>query len=112
MVERSPGLDLAKRLIDQGVSVVLHDPVANANAAKAMPPGTTFANTPAEACKQADVIVIMVPWPQYKQLSAVDLKPAAAAGAKPTLIDCWRFLGAAHFGVAANYVAIGVGPEK
>jgi UDPglucose 6-dehydrogenase len=86
VVEESAALLLVSELASRGIDVVAYDPAAVENAARALGPGTRFAES-AEACSQeADVVVIATPWQEF-----VDLDPGVLARPR-VVIDCWRIL--------------------
>jgi UDPglucose 6-dehydrogenase len=79
----SPGVDVARALIDRGVDVVVHDPAATARARDVLPE-VTMASTLAEALQAAEAAVIATDWPQYSQLLAPAMSPRMR---HPLLID-------------------------
>lgn len=107
VVEASPGLDLARALLERGLTVVAHDPAAMDNARRVGPSGLAFAASADEAIAQADTIILLVGWDAYRGLS-----PQLLAGKtrRATIIDCWRMLDAAAFAHVADYIALGKGP--
>jgi UDPglucose 6-dehydrogenase len=107
VVEASPGLDLARALLDRDLTVIAHDPAAMDNARRVGPSGLTFAATADDAIAQADTIILLVGWDVYRGLSPQLLKGKSR---RATIIDCWRMLDAATFGQVADYIALGKGP--
>jgi UDPglucose 6-dehydrogenase len=101
VIEESQGLALAKHLA-QRVSVVAYDPAAMDNARRELS-GVEFASSPADCAAQADVLVITTPWPEFKTLTARDLKKGAA------ILDCWRILSREQFEGVAQYLTLGYG---
>jgi UDPglucose 6-dehydrogenase len=71
-IKNSPSLATIAALPD--VSLVLHDPVVNASAARH--DKATAASDPMSALKNADALMILTPWPQYRAIA-----PAAIAAA-------------------------------
>ena len=71
-VKNSPSLATLRQL--PGARLVLHDPVVAASAAEHA--RATGANDPLEAVAGADALMILTPWPQYKNVA-----PAAIAKA-------------------------------
>lgn len=106
VVERSQGLELARSLLKRRVSVLLYDPAAADNARQALGPEAAFAPTLEECVRQASVVVIATPWPEF-----TEIKPSYLTrhSAQPTIIDCWRILNPGNFWEVADYTTLGVG---
>lgn len=87
VIEASPSLEIAKHLVNKGIKVVIHDPVALNNIKKEY--GIfQCAETIDECLKDADVCVIATPWEQYKSLNMDDFEKMKGS----VIIDCWRIL--------------------
>ncbi len=88
VVERSQGVMLAAALGRNGRAVVAHDPLAIEPARAALGSGASFAASPEEAVASAAAVVVMVPWPEYRNFFT--LWP----GNEHTnlVVDCWRLL--------------------
>ena len=56
-VRESPGIDIAQRLMDQGVCVRAHDPMARAKA-QAVRPDISYLDDPYEAAEGSDAILL------------------------------------------------------
>jgi UDPglucose 6-dehydrogenase len=100
--KNSPSLALLEHL--RGKTVKVHDPVVPATVAQ----WTKAAGDPLAAVKDADVLVIATPWPQYR-----DLKPAELARAMKgkTVLDPYRVLnGRACAAVGFTYYTLGMPP--
>jgi UDPglucose 6-dehydrogenase len=100
--KNSPSLALLERL--RGKRVKVHDPVVPATVAQ----WTKAAADPLTAAKDADVLVIATPWPQYR-----DLKPAELARAMKgkTVLDPYRVLdGRACAAAGFTYYTLGTPP--
>lgn len=69
-VRDAPSLEIADQLIQRGVRVHAHDPVAAGNARKAAPelPIVYFDN-PVDAAREADAVVLVTEWPEYRQIA-------------------------------------------
>ena len=82
-VRDSPSLDICGRLAAEGAHVSVHDPVAIPNAARKRP-DLRYAASVFEAAQDADLVLHLTEWPDYR---AID--PAALAGivAQPNIID-------------------------
>jgi UDPglucose 6-dehydrogenase len=89
VIEESQGVALAERLLEEGHEVVAYDPKA-LGAAQSHLRGRLLGAESAEACvRQADLIVVMTPWPVFRSLG-----PAAfeKPGRRIAVVDCWRIL--------------------
>jgi UDPglucose 6-dehydrogenase len=82
-LRRAPAMELAQRLLDEGVDVRIYDPVALPNVAREMPALVRFED-PLEACTDAHAAVVCTEWEQVRALD-----PAELAGVLryPILID-------------------------
>jgi len=90
VIERSQGIMLAAALARSGREVVAHDPLAIEAARAALGAGVSLAASPQEAVEMADAVIVMVPWPEYKEFFA-----SWPGDERPRLIiDCWRVLAA------------------
>ncbi len=104
VVEESQGVALAEDLLAQGVPVVVHDPAALEPARQRLCGRVSFAPTVRECVRQAHVVVITTPWPQFQKLSPKDLNGSLG---RPVVVDCWRMLNPRCFQAAAQYVTLG-----
>ncbi len=106
VIEESQGMELARNLLAEAVPIVVYDPLAMENAQRVLGNAPIFAASMQEVVRQADVIVITTPWPQFKEIKAADL---AQNSLRPVILDCWRILDATEFAPVADYVTLGVG---
>lgn len=68
-VRDSPGLDIARRLIEQGATVSAHDPMAIDSARRHAPElGIQYHTRPEHAIRDADAVVLATEWPRYSEL--------------------------------------------
>jgi len=88
-VRESPALKLAKRLIDLGAEVRIHDPVALRNAEKELGPRAVYCTDVYNCAEGVDAVVIATDWPQYKEL---DLERIRKAVAYPLIVDGRRII--------------------
>jgi UDPglucose 6-dehydrogenase len=79
----SPSLDICKRLAAEGAVVTVHDPVAMANAAKAYP-NFHYADSVQEAAEQAEVMLHLTEWADYR---AIDPAALGQLVAQKVLVD-------------------------
>ena len=79
-IRDSPALDVALRLMALGADVVAHDPQANGPASARHPELNTVA-TPEEAITDAELVLVLTEWNEFKSLDAEALigLPAQAA---------------------------------
>lgn len=82
-VRDSPALDIAAQLNSAGASVTVHDPKAIANAMKRFP-ALNFAHTVNECLADADLVLHLTEWREYRELNPVDL---VALVRTPRIID-------------------------
>ena len=73
-VRDSPALDIAAQLQAAGASVVVHDPKAIENARKRFPK-LGFAQSVQECVKDADLILHLTEWREYRELDPNSLAP-------------------------------------
>ncbi len=107
VVEDSPGVALALRLWEAGYRVMVSDPMA-LDAARAIL-GTTATPASMEACaREADVLVVTTPWPEY---SSLDPLSVWRTGRRSVIIDCWRVLPKERFRSVADVVYLGYGGD-
>ena len=106
IVEESQGLILAKRLIQQGYAVRLHDPLALGAARKALGDSVQYCFSPYEAAQGAQAIVLLTDWPQFIDYDWPRLDREAAPGA--LLFDSWRVLRGKKF-ANVTYYPLGIG---
>ena len=75
-VRDSPSLDVAARLHAEGAIVLATDPEANPTASR-QHPELTYVDTVDEAVDNADAVLVLTEWKQYRALTASDLQAAA-----------------------------------
>jgi UDPglucose 6-dehydrogenase len=82
-VRDSPALDIAQAARAAGGRVTVHDPKAIPNAARTRP-DLDYAETIEDAVRDADVVLHLTEWAQYRELDPATLKTLVA---QPTIID-------------------------
>lgn len=99
VVEESQALEVAKCLAEKGINTLVYDPVAMENAKEVLGDKAKYAFSLQDCCQKSDLILIAVPWREFKQI-----KPEWLEG--KTIIDCWKIL---QLGKMKNvrYFAIG-----
>jgi UDPglucose 6-dehydrogenase len=96
-VRDSPALAVADAVRRQGAQVRVHDPEALDNA-RAAYPALQFALDVSKVCEQADVVLHLTEWPQYRELDpavlATVVRTRAIVDARNTLDPAvWRSAG-------------------
>jgi UDPglucose 6-dehydrogenase len=112
-VRDSPSLDVADRLCQLGVRVVVYDPQAAGNALVAFP-HLRQADSALAAARDADAVLVGTAWPEF---ATADPAATAATAASPLLIDAcqgvdagrWRAMG---WTVAAPFPTQNRHPER
>jgi UDPglucose 6-dehydrogenase len=64
----APALDIAKRLIERGATIRVHDPVAMARVKAEASLNAVFCESAHEVAEGADAVVLVTEWPEYKRL--------------------------------------------
>ena len=106
VIEESQGVALAKHLLESGVRVVVYDPAAMDNARQQLGGGVTYATSAADCARQADVLAITTPWPEFRILDPVEFKRDSGM---PVVLDCWRILPHERFEGLVHYLTLGSG---
>jgi len=73
-IRESPAIHIASRLTELGGTVQAYDPSAMGNAAKVLKEQVTFCKTPYEVAQGADVLVVAVEWPEFRNLDFAKVK--------------------------------------
>jgi UDPglucose 6-dehydrogenase len=71
-IRDSPALDVAANLKTQGARVVVFDPKAMDNARRACPV-LDYAESAAEACEGADLVLLLTEWQEFRDLDPAEL---------------------------------------
>jgi UDPglucose 6-dehydrogenase len=86
VIEESQGVLVARRLLEDGYSIVIHDPVAGEPALRVLGSPISLASSAEDALAHADFALITTPWPQYAGLWRTPLARTVH------VVDCWRIL--------------------
>lgn len=70
----APALAILPALADRGAVIRAHDPEGTAEARTLMPSGIDFVDSIGEALKDADAVVLMTEWNQYRGLDLSELR--------------------------------------
>jgi len=103
-VRDSPALEVAGQLRARGAHVRVYDPKANVNAA-ALFPSLEYVDSAAEAVREADVVLHLTDWPEFR---ALDPAALLALPREAQIVDGRNALDA-HRWRAAGWVYRGVG---
>ncbi|MEY4169957.1 MAG: hypothetical protein RLZ94_1030 [Actinomycetota bacterium] len=96
-VRDSPALHVAAALHDAGAIVTVHDPRAVDNARRLFPQ-LEYADSPLDAARDADVVLLLTEWSDYRDLDPVSITPvvrqASLIDARNALdVERWREAG-------------------
>jgi len=99
-IRDSPALDVAQAAHKAGAVVTVYDPKAMA-AARRVHPDLAYADSVEEACMDADVVLHLTEWKQFREIDPAKL---AVVVGNPTIIDgrnaldptLWRSAGWAY----------------
>ena len=96
-VRDSPALWIAGQLHLKGADVRVYDPRA-AGTARARFPTLTYSDSAIDACQDADLVLHLTEWPEFRQISPADLEDVVARprifdGRNVLDLDLWRSAG-------------------
>ncbi|WP_163543763.1 UDP-glucose dehydrogenase family protein [Occultella kanbiaonis] len=102
-MRNSPALDIANAIAGQGARVIITDPAAGPKLAKSRPDMDVAADA-FEAAKDADLVLLLTEWRQFRDLDPAELREVVAS---PQIIDgrnvldpaAWRAAGWTYHGV-------------
>ncbi len=80
----APSVDIAHMLLSKGARVKGYDPVAMSVAARVLPPSVELASDAYECARDADAVIIVTEWNEFKQLDLAQLKQVMK---QPVVID-------------------------
>ena len=103
-IRDSPALSVAAMIRLQGAHVTVHDPEAMGNARRVWP-DLSYADSAVEAVTQADVVLHLTEWREYRDLAPAEL---ATLVRTPSVVDGRNALDAARWRAAGwTYRALG-----
>ena len=82
-LRESPAVAICRMLLEEGASVTAYDPEGMEGAA-GMLPGAAFAEDPYSAARQADLLMLLTDWDEFKWL---DFRRVKEVMAKPRIVD-------------------------
>jgi UDPglucose 6-dehydrogenase len=96
-VRDSPALWVAGQLHLKGARVQVYDPRANATAGARFPT-LTYADSAIDACRDADLVLHLTEWPEFRRITPADLEGVVARtrlfdGRNVLDLDAWRSAG-------------------
>src|SRR5690606_21717317 len=83
-MREAPSLDIIQGLLDRGANVVAYDPQGMAAARSLIDPQVTFAETTYAVADNADAVVLITEWNEFRSL---DLERLKATMKQPVLVD-------------------------
>ncbi|MCA9885197.1 MAG: UDP-glucose/GDP-mannose dehydrogenase family protein [Anaerolineaceae bacterium] len=111
-IREAPALTIMRTLANQGANVKAYDPVAMENAEREIR-GVTLADNAYDVAEDADVLVLLTDWNEFKQLDMARIKgmmrePLLVDGRNIYDPDAMRELGFVYRGVGRGYNGEGV----
>ncbi|MBD3193154.1 MAG: nucleotide sugar dehydrogenase [Candidatus Heimdallarchaeota archaeon] len=110
-MRHAPSIKIIRDLLDKKASVIAFDPQAmdEAKEMKELGEGITYASTPQECLKDADVCLLVTEWDEFKELQPKDFKQMKT----PVLIDGRRIYDYQNFlAQGVDYAGIGLGLKE
>jgi UDPglucose 6-dehydrogenase len=83
-IREATALGLISNLLRMGAEVAVHDFEAMPNTKRVLGESICYADSPIDACKNADALLVCTEWPQYAK---ADLSQAASAMKTPVMFD-------------------------
>lgn len=83
-MREAPAVTIIPALIEKGARIKAHDPKGMKEAVKYLPSEVEYAEDAYDACENADAVVLMTEWNQYR---ALDLKKIRSLMNSPIFID-------------------------
>jgi UDPglucose 6-dehydrogenase len=80
----APSVDIAHMLLAKGARVKGYDPVAMSVAARVLPPSVQLTADAYECARDADAVIIVTEWNEFKQLDLAQLKQVMK---QPVIVD-------------------------
>jgi UDPglucose 6-dehydrogenase len=106
----APSIEIASMLLVEGAQVVGYDPVAMEVARRVLPPKVQLAQDAYDCARDADAVIIVTDWNEFKQLDLPKLKEVMKT---PVMIDGRNIYEAAAMrGVGFTYRGLGRGYQE
>jgi UDPglucose 6-dehydrogenase len=107
VIDESPGVIIARDLVERGFRVLAYDPMATEAARVELGDAVEYAES-AQACiDAADLVLITTPWPEFASLRY----SGRSDGRDPLVIDCWDTVSDSDI-EPSRLVKIGRGPAR
>ena len=106
VIEESQGIALALALLEKGYRVVVSDPAAMTEQLANLDERVRRAGSAREAIRDADAVVIMTPWEEYKALPPSSFGEGKQA---KILIDPWRLIAPSSLDRGVRLIRLGMG---
>jgi len=104
-VREAPSLTVIRQLLDRGVNVKVFDPIATEQAKKILDGKIEYETNLLESTKDADCLVIVTEWPEFKE---IDLKQLKTNLKQPNIVDGRNVFEVEEMKEAGfNYISIG-----
>ena len=108
VTEESQAIMMVKAFLDLGARVLAYDPLAGESANVELGGRALILDTPCDCLREADIVLIATPDPEFKRLSARDFR---RDGKSVLVVDFWRILSAELDGAPGiEYMPYGRGP--
>jgi UDPglucose 6-dehydrogenase len=80
----APSITVIHDLVQKGAHIKAYDPIAMENAKKLLPAHVTYCQNALEVAKDADVVILMTEWNEFKELNLEEVKKQMK---HPNLVD-------------------------
>jgi len=108
-VRDAPSLRIVERLLKEGASVAVYDPVAMKNIRGIFGKRIDYASSAKNCLLRADCCIIVTEWDDFRRLTPNDFIENMR---RPVLIDGRNIYDPVEFGRSLKYVGVGQGPSK
>ena len=105
-VRNAVSIKIIKKLLKEGVSIIVYDPVATPNIKKKFKNSIQYAPSPLDCIKNADCCIIVTEWDQFKTLKPEDFVQNMK---QPIIIDGRRIYNVELFDRKLKFMAVGLG---
>ncbi len=106
VVDEAPGVQLAQRLVNRGLTTVVYDPAAMENARRVLGEQVRYASSLKECVGESDVLVVVNPDREFDAINTEVL----LVRSRPIVLDGWRILRHRFdYTARVDYRPIGVG---
>ncbi len=85
----SPAIDIVREMVKHSHNICVYDPKAMVNAKAILGDSVKYANSIEDACRTADVMVILTEWEDFRHIDLLKIKSIMA---KPEIVDLRNML--------------------